>query len=187
MFRMKNFFTQSSNYLYLLVAILSFLLGTTSSIIVGFVTRSIEKRRLIDLFLADIRRHWPGIDSLKSAPVGPNFSRGVYQFKHMKVHLLGEPDYEFEVHNVRLYDSEGVKLALSLGSKSRKQFWDVYALLRDAEAVRQLIKSLPNDDKSRASYQDLFVKLVTKLARQFDELEQMLRRERAIFSRLLGL
>lgn len=184
---MKNFFTQSSNYLYLLVAILSFLLGTTSSIIVGFVTRRIEKRRLIDLFLADIGRHWSEIDSLKSAPVGFQFSRGVYHFKDMKVNLLGEPDYEFQVHNVQLYNSEGVKLALSLGAKSRKEFWDVYALLRDAEAVRNVIKSLPHDDKSRRGYQDLFVKLVTKLGKQFAELERLLRRERSIFSRLLGL
>jgi len=182
---MNQFFTQSGSYLYLVVAGLSFLLGTMSSLIVAWFAHRIERRRLVDLFLVDIRRHWPGIDLLKAAPVGTYFTRGVYRFKDTQVSLTGEPEYEFEVHNLRLYDEEGVKLALSLGFKARTQFWNVYALLRDAEAVRMLIRRLGPEDKSRASYQALFVALVTKLGERMIELENSLQRERSFFSRFL--
>lgn len=123
---------------------------------------------------------------LQAAAVGTYFARGVNRFKDMDVSLTGEPEYQFEVHNLRLYDDEGVKLALSLGHKARKQFWDAYALLRDAEAVRKLIRELPPEDNNRASYQALFVKLVKKLGERLLELEKTLQRERTFFSRFLG-
>lgn len=183
---MSEFFKQSGEYSYVVVAVFSFLLGTMSSIIVKWITRRTERRRLIDLFLADIRRHWAGIDLLKAAAVGTYFARGVYRFKDMEVSLSGEPEYEFEVHNVRLYDTEGVKLALCISQKARTALWDVYALLRDAEAARQLIRQLPAEDKNRESYQTLFVKLVTKLATQMINLERLLQRERSFLSRFVG-
>jgi len=153
---------------------------------VKWVTRRIERRRLIDLFLADIHRHWSGIDLLKAAAVGTYFTRGVYRFKDMEVSLSGEPEYEFEVHNVRLYDNEGVKLALCISHQARNALWDVYALLRDAEAARQLIRELPAEDKNRESYQMLFVKFVTNLATQMLNLERLLVRERSFISRFVG-
>lgn len=181
---MKQFFTQSGNYLYLVVAALSFLLGTTSSVMVGWITRGIEKRRLIDLFLEDIHRNWKELDQLKAAPVGNYFSRAKYVFKGVDITLTGEPEYDFEVHNIKLYDTEGVRLAQHLRRKARREFWNVYALLRDTEAVRQVINSLPKEDKSRPQYQALFVELVTLLAKRFTELDPILRRERSLAARL---
>ena len=162
------------------VAIVSFLLGILSSMIIQHVKHSVEKKRLIDLFIDDIYANWHKLDDLRAAPIEPYFGRLRVCFKGFRdLSFTGQPEYEFEVHNLNFFETEGFKLVQKLGKKARKEFWEVYSLIRDAEAVRKVLKSLPEDHKDRTSYQKLFVEIMKKLVPMFTQLAMTLSAERS--------
>jgi hypothetical protein len=110
----------------------------------------------------------------------------VVHFKDVKgLKFTGHPEYEFEVHNMKFYETEGFKLTHQLGRKARKEFWDIYNLIRDAEAARQVLRSLSAEDKDRTSYQMLFGKLVEDLAKKLSQFELTLDDERSLYNKLL--
>jgi hypothetical protein len=183
---MEEFLKTSGAYSYVVVAIISFFLGIVSSLFVESFKRRIEKDKLIDLFVADIRANWFKLEELRGAPVEPYWGRLRVYFKGFgDLKFTGQPEYEFEVHNLKFFEAEGFKLVQTLGSKTRKEFWEVYSLIRDAEAVRKVIKSLPEGHKDRPSYKNLFTEIMNKLAPMFAKLAKTLNAERSWYRRLI--
>ena len=167
---------------YLIVAIVGFILGLLSNFIVDGYHDAVEKAKLIDLFVTDIHRNWQHIEGLKAAPTGPYLARIRPELKGISgLTFHGEPEFKFEVHNMKLYEIEGLKLSALLSTKTRIQFWEAISLLRDAEAVRNVIIRLPSEDKDLFSYKKLFVELVSKLSSKLSDLSIALREERPWF------
>jgi hypothetical protein len=78
------------------------------------------------------------------------------------VNFTGRPEYELEVYHVQLYEKEGVRLAQLLGSRGRNHFWEANGYLRDAEAVRLVIKQLKKEERDYAAYETVFGALIGK-------------------------
>lgn len=181
----EGFFTRSGEFSYVTVAVLSFFFGILASTVGDAIKRKREKNRLIDLFMQDIRRNWQEVDSFSLAPVGPIFSRLRFEWKGAEdLSFRGNPEYLFEVYNLRFFEIEGVKLAQMLPLDPRKKLWDAYSVMRDAEAVRGVLNRLPHTDPDYVSYQKLFVELLNKLKSGLLALEGSLWRERSWWAKL---
>jgi len=165
-----------------------FLLGLVSASVIEAIKRQQEKQRLINVFLAELMRTHLEIDSRKQAPVGQLFSRLRTTLLSINdLHFRGVPEYEFEVYNTRLYETEGVRLAQQLGPAGRKAFWAAYGYLRDAEAVRTVIKRLATNDPDYTAYQQLFVRLIEQASDALEGLWSALQRERTAWQNLRDL
>lgn len=183
---MNDFLTRSGEFSYVTVALLSFLFGILASSIGDIIKRNRERTRLIDLFVQDIRRNWSEVDSLQWAPDRPMFSRTRFSLKGIReIPFAGNPEYLFEVYNLKFFEVEGIKLAQLLPSSPRKELWNAYSLMRDAEAVRKVLNELAPDNPDYLSYQKLFVELVKRLSRQLSETEGALWRERSWWTKLV--
>jgi hypothetical protein len=183
---MNEFLTRSGEFSYVTVAALSFLLGILASSIGDNIKRRRERTRLIDLFIQDIRRNWPNVDSVRVAPVGPMLSRACFYFKGVDgLFLRGNPEYLFEVYNLKFFETEGIKLAQLLPTKPRKELWAAYSLLRDAEAVRVVLKDLDSADPDYESYQKLLLELASRLLSQLMVVEDVLWRERTWWAKMV--
>ncbi len=161
-------------------AIVGFLLG-----LVAFSANELrrtrrERRALASLFAQHIDMAWEDIDQLKTAPVGEYYARvTLVRYGVDNLNLTGEHEYEFEVDNLSLFATEGMKLASLIRGDTRRQLWRCYDLLRKAESVRVLIKELPSDDRHKAEYQEFFKKLVAEYATALTGLNKLLRRSLA--------
>ena len=184
---MNDFLARSGEFSYVTVVLLSFLFGVLASTIGDIIKRKRERTRLIDLFVQDIRRNWSEVDSLQWAPDGPIFSRIRFYLKGIReIPFAGNPEYLFEVYNLKFFEVEGIKLAQLLPSRPRKELWEAYSLMRDAEAVRKVLNELASDNPDYHSYQRLFVELVKRLSQQLSATEDALWRERAWWTKLVG-
>lgn len=184
---MADFLTRSGEFSYVTVALLSFLFGLLASSISDLLKRRREKNRLIDLFVDDIRRNWKEVDSLRWAPSEPVFVRVRFTLKGIDdIPFSGDPEYLFEVYNLKFFETEGLKLAQSLPPKPRKALWDAYSLMRDAEAVRKVLNELDPQDKDYTSYRKLFAELASRLVHQLILVEDVLWRERAWWRKFAG-
>ena len=159
-------------------AFVGFLFGLLSAVIIEAVKRRKEKQGLISLFLEEIRRTYLEIDRKKSA--GPGMARSKSElFGVSGLNLVGMPEYQLEVYNAKLFETEGVRLAQRLGPTARKRFWAAYGYLRDTEAVRQVLKGLTKEDRDYEAYQTVFVELILKATRALNGLEHALDKERS--------
>src|SRR5215471_21175081 len=96
----------------------AFLFGLVSAYIIEAVKRRREKQRLINLFIDEIRRSYLEIDRKKSA--GPSLARSKSElFSVGGVSFAGMPEYQLEVYNAKLFETEGVKLAEQLPTAGR--------------------------------------------------------------------
>lgn len=139
-----------------------------------------EKQNRISLFLTEIRRIWAELDKLKMAPVGSGIARSRSElFGVSGFSFHGAPEYQLEVYNAKLFETEGVKLAQQLRANGRNAFWAAYGYVRNAEAIRVLLKSIDKEDQDREQYEKLFVALAGRATEAFSELEKALREERA--------
>jgi hypothetical protein len=164
----------------LVSSVISFAFGLISAVWIDALKRRREKQNLISLFLAEIRRIWSELDKLKMAPVGSGLTRGRTElFGVSGFNFHGAPEYQLEVYNAKLFETEGVKLAQQLRPKGRSAFWAAYGYLRDAESIRVLVKNLPREDQDRAQYEKLFVALAGRATEASSELEKALGEERA--------
>ena len=76
------------------------------------------------------------LDDLKAAPTGRYPCRIRFAFKGIEgTSLAGEPEYEFELHSMGLFEKERRNLAKHLDGVARKDFWEVYSLFRNAETI----------------------------------------------------
>jgi hypothetical protein len=147
----------------LVSAFIGFLLGLVSAWLLKKKEIWDEKQRLIDLFLAEIGRTSLEIDSKRHVPTGAVLARAKGQlFGINDVNFTGRPEYELEVYHVQLYEKEGVRLAQLLGSRGRNHFWEANGYLRDAEAVRLVIKQLKKEERDYAAYETIFGALIGK-------------------------
>lgn len=176
---MTDFLTRSGEFSYITLALLSFLLGLLASSISDTLRRRREKKRLLELFVDDIRRNWQEVEHLGLAPSEPVLARVRFTLKGIDVPFSGNPEYLFEVYNLKFFETEGLKLAQLLPPKPRKALWDAYSLMRDAEAVRSVLNELDPQDKDYTSYRKLFAELATRLFRQLIMVEDVLWREGA--------
>jgi hypothetical protein len=161
----------------------AFLFGLLSARILEAIKHWHEKQGLINLFLDEIRRTYKEIESKKSA--GPAMARSKSELFGVKgLNLVGMPEYQLEVYNTKLFDTEGVRLAQYLGTGARKSFWAAYGCLRDAEAVRQVLKELTNEDRDYEAYQKVFVELIVKATDSLTSLEHALDKERSFIETL---
>jgi hypothetical protein len=184
---MADFLTRSGEFSYITVALLSFLLGVLASSVSDMLGRSREKNRLIDLFVDDIRRNWKEVESLGWAPTEPVFARVRFTLKGVDdLAFGGNPEYLFEVYNLKFFETEGFKLVQLLPSKPRKTLWDAYSLVRDAEAVRKVLNELDSQDKDYSSYRKLFAELARRLTQQLIVVEAALWRERAWWAKFVS-
>jgi hypothetical protein len=159
--------------------VLGFFLGLLSAPLIDWIRRQQEKQHLINLFLAELKRTHLEIDSRKQAPVGKPWARirdGILSVPG--INFSGAPEYEFEVYNAKLFETEGVKLAELLRPSGRHHFWEAYGYLRDAEAARAVLKRLKKDDPDYEAYQKLFVGLIEKAADCLAKLWDTLQKER---------
>jgi hypothetical protein len=155
-----------------------FLFGLASAFVIEAVKRRREKQRLISLFLEEIRRTYLEIDRKKSA--GPSMARPKTElFGVTGLNLAGMPEYQIEVYNVKLFETEGVRLAQQLSTGGRGRFWAAYGYLRDTEAVRQVLKGLHDDAPNYEQYQKVFVQLIVKATDALNSLEHALQSERS--------
>jgi hypothetical protein len=146
---------------------IGFLLGLVASVINERIKMRRERRALTALFVDHIHDVWSEVDTLKVTPVKPYFSRITTTTLGVgALNLTGEPEYQFEIDDVRFFEIHGLRLATLLKGNRRKQLWRCYRLLRKAEAVRTLIQSLPDEHKDRTEYQKVFQKLVTDYGTQ---------------------
>jgi hypothetical protein len=89
-----------------------FLLGLISAWLLERLKRWREKQCFINLFLAEIGRTNLEIDEKKHVPTGQVLARAKSElFGIGDVTLTGKPEYELEVYHVRLYETEGIRLA----------------------------------------------------------------------------
>jgi hypothetical protein len=80
----NEFLEREGTYSYIVIALLAFFLGIFSSLIIEAIKRRIEKDRLIDLFITDIRRNWASIDRLRQSPHDPYLCRMLFILKMSK-------------------------------------------------------------------------------------------------------
>ena len=154
-------------------SLLGFIFGLLSALIIEEIKRRREKKGLTKLFLAEIRRTYLEIDRKKAA--GPSIAKSKFELFGVEgLNLVGAPEYQLEVYNAKLFETEGVRLAQQLGSEGRQQFWAAYGYLRDAEAVRQVLKVLASEDRNYESYQKVFVALISKATEALSRLERAL-------------
>lgn len=144
-------------------AFIGFLLGLASAWLLRKKDLRDEKQRLINLFIAEIGRTNLEIDRKKNVPTGKLLARAKGElFGIGDVTFTGKPEYELEVYHVRLYETEGVRLAQLLGSRGREHFWAANGYLRDAEAIRLVIKQLKKEERDYDAYEKVFVALIGK-------------------------
>lgn len=168
-----------------LTAVLGFLLGVLSTSLTEFLKRAVERDRLIALISAEIHRNWIYVNRFSSVPDGPVLARRLTELKGVKdVAFAGMPEYDFEVYNLGLFQSQGVNLALHLRRKARSIFWETYSTMRDAEAVRQTINKLSDSNPDRAEYQKVFKMLLIRLDDSLLSLEKELRAQRSLLVRV---
>lgn len=174
-----EFIQKSGEYSYIAIASLSFLLGVFSSLIIEFVKSNNKRNSLIELFLNDIRQNYLHTANLITAPTGDYKSTGtLFYIKGVKgLKLKGNPEYMFEVYNIKLLETEGIELTKLLKSSSRSSFWKVFTLVRDVEEVRKILLSLPESSNDYSSYQKIFLVLVKKLSSELKCFEKILRKE----------
>jgi hypothetical protein len=155
--------TQIISLSSLVSAFIGLLLGLASAWLLKKKELWDEKQRLINLFLAEIGRTSLEIDSKKNVPTGVVLARAKGElFGIGDVTFTGKPEYELAVYHVKLYETEGIRLAQLLGSSGRKHFWAATGYLRDAEAVRLVIKQLKKEDRDYDAYEKIFVALIGK-------------------------
>jgi hypothetical protein len=168
--------------------LIGFLLGLISGLLSETLKRRQEKQRLINLFRAELMRTHMEIDSKQQVPVGEVFSRGKYElFGIRDVEFSGAPEYELEVYNARLFETEGVRLAQQLGPHARQSFWAAFGYLRDAEAIRLVLRSFPKGEHDYQEYQRVFVALIRKSSDALAELWKALEHERSFIETLRDL
>lgn len=164
----------------LIGSFIGFLFGLVSAWLIETLKRRAEKQRLINLFRAELMRTHLEIHSKQEAPVGEVFSRGRYELLGIRdVMFSGFPEYELEVYNARLFETEGIRLAQQLGPVGRQCFWAAYGYLRNAEEIRLVLKTFPKEEHDYAGYQRVFVALIGKASTALSELWQALERERS--------
>ena len=95
------------------------------------------------------------------------------------VTFTGRPEFELEVFNVPLYEKEGTRLAQLLRSRGREHFWAAYGYLRDAEAIRLVIKQLKREARDYDAYVKVFAALLGKDSDALDHLDRDLWDERS--------
>jgi len=114
---------------------LSTLFGVTLPIITGYAVHLLkkghdqqqEKSEIISLFKADINRNWSVLDSLRNTPTENYFSRTVHDFKGVQaINFTGIPEYQYSLFSLKLFNSEGNRLAKLLKRKTRESFWELY-------------------------------------------------------------
>jgi len=173
-----------------LIALFSALVGSTFALVFNslleFIKRRIAKEPLIDLFITDLALTWKRADRASKMPLGsvPKLHwvvRGIDD-----VEFKGDPELEFEVYNVKLYESEGFELAASLKSETRRAFWSAYATMRDAETARLVLKKIPKDDPDRMQFEKLYQKLLDRLSADVLTLNEGLAKERFLLRRPFG-
>lgn len=178
--------SQNKLVLAAFASVLGFLFGVITSSTGELVKRMIERDRLISLITSEIRRNWTQVNRLAGVPVGQFFARSLVEFKGVGgLTFSGIPEYNFEVYNLKLFESEGVKLALHLRSKARNHFWETFSLMRDAEAVRQVLGTLDKEDPDVAEYQKVFKVLIERLDKNLRLLETELERRRSFLATIL--
>ena len=166
-------------------SLIGFLLGLISGQLTEALKRRREKQRSINLFRAELMRTHMEIDSKQQVPVGEVFSRGKYfLFGVGDVAVSGAPEYELEVYNARLFETEGVRLAQQLGPRARQHFWAAFGHLRDAEAIRLVLKTFPKGEHDYKEYQKVFVALIRKSSDVLTELWQALDKESSFIEAL---
>jgi hypothetical protein len=147
----------------LLASFIGFLLGLASAWLLKKKDLWDEKQRLINLFIAEIGRTNLEIDRKKHVPTGKLLARAKGElFGIGDVTFTGKPEYELEVYHVRLYETEGVRLAQLLRGRGREHFWAANGYLRDAEVVRLVLKQLKKEERDYGAYEQVFVALIGK-------------------------
>jgi hypothetical protein len=169
-----DFICKSGEYSHLTVTFIAFISGIISSLLIYLIRQIIEKNNLIEIFILDIYTNWREVSMLNLAPEKINSHRVRFYLKNIHVTFSGEPEFEYEVYNIKFFETEGFKLLHHLRKKTKQEFWEVYTLIRDAESTRKIIKTFPEDHKDRSSYQKLFVKLVEKLATKLIDFQKSL-------------
>jgi hypothetical protein len=162
-----------------------FVFGLFSSVLLDWLKRRQERQRLINLFLAELRRVHLELDNKKSAPVGVSVTRLKCElFEVSGVAFTGKPEYKLSVFNTKLFENEGVKLAQAVGPDARNKFWVAYGRLRDAEEIRLVLKDLPTADPDYQEYQKVFVELIMRASKALGDLWYALQKERSVIEDL---
>src|SRR5205823_5530059 len=145
------------------------------ALIIDWLKRRGEKNQLIAVFRAEFSRTIKEIEykGLGIAVGLPARARGVL-FGVGDVTIRGTPEYEFEVYNSKLFETEGVRLAQRLGRRAKGKFWEFYGYLRDAESVRLALNRLPQSDHNYDAYQRVFAGLTSKAYEAMKELDGLL-------------
>lgn len=173
-----------------LIALFSAFVGASFALVFNslleFIKRRIAKEPLLDLFITDLALTWKRVEHASKMPLGSD----------PKVHFVvrgidalafrGDPELEFEVYNVKLYETEGFKLAASLKAETRRAFWTAYATLRDAETARLVLKEIDKDDPDRREFEKLYQKLLARLEPIILALNTNLAKERFLYRRPFG-
>jgi hypothetical protein len=175
--------------LSILGPLIGFVLGLASALILDRLKRRGEKHQLVEVFRAEFSRTGKELEYKTlgiPVPLPLARARGVL-FGVDNVAVRGTPEYEFEVYNVKLFETEGVRLAQRLGRPAKEQFWELYGYLRDAESVRLALNRLAPADRNYEAYQRVFTGLTSKAYKMMTKLEGTLEKERSPLEKIQEL
>ncbi len=114
----------------------------------------------------------------------PDPDLAYFYLKGSKITFHDLPELEYEVFNKTFFETEGLKLIQYLKPSSKRAYWNAFNLMRDADATRKIVKSLPNDHVDFKSYKGLFNELIAKFADSLIALEKELIKELSIFDQI---
>lgn len=170
---------QPQYVLVLLGAFVAAMLALVFNTLLEYVKRRIAKEPLLDLIITDLGSI--ALDVQQNS-LGISFSKGTITAQVRGVGGLHfenyAPDVIYETYNIKLYETEGFKLASTLKSDTRRKFWKVYKLMREVEATRVALAGLAKDDLNQENLQVLYSGLNKELYPKILELVNLLNDER---------
>jgi hypothetical protein len=174
-----------------LIALFSAFVGASFALVFNslleFIKARIAKQPLLDLFITDLALTWKRVEHASKMPLGTGVPKMHFVVRGIDgLAFRGDPELEFEVYNVKLYETEGFKLAASLRAETRHAFWAAYATLRDAETARLVLKKTDKNDPDRTEFEKLYQKLLARLDPIIPRLNENLAKERFIYRRPFG-
>jgi hypothetical protein len=163
-------------------ALIGFLLGFVAFTINERAKLRREKRALVGLFIDHIKVAWPEVDSLRTTPTGPFFTRIKMSAVGVEgLNFTSVPEELFPVDDLHLYNAYALRLASLVKNSTRRQLWLCYRLLNKAENSRTALKNVPKHQKDHAEYQKLYARLVADYYEAMLRLHELLDGERGWF------
>lgn len=100
--------------------LITYIGGIITGFVPFYIKASIAKNNLIILFMTDIEKNWRNFDQLQHVFAGEWIARATLSFRgYDNLNISDEVEYRFEICNIKMYETEGIKLLPLLGRQAR--------------------------------------------------------------------